>query len=377
MARSAASTSRRRAGCPASWPSTRGEDLIEAGSKGLACRLPLRNRDGSPLHAPIRPLLAVDRVRFVGEGVAFVVAETLAQARDAAEAIVVDLDPLPAIVSLDRAAAPEATALHDDVPDNTALLWRHGDADAVEAAFASAAHVTRIALVNNRVTASPLEPRAAVAAFRSGRRPVYVACLLQGVFGMRNGVADALGVPAERLRVLTGDVGGSFGSKGAPYPEYALALHAARALGRPVKWRDDRSDSFVSDNHGRASRVEAELALDARWPLPRHAGPLDRRHGRVADTDVAAHPDREHRQEPSGALCHARCSRSTSRASSPIRRRSAPIAVPAGRKAIYIRERLIDAAAREMGYRSRHAAPAQPDPRDPVPVHRSLGTELR
>ncbi len=241
-----------------------GADLNQAGYGTLKCAVPFANRDGTPMRKPARPALAVDRVRFVGDPVAFVVAETAAQAKDGAEAVVLDIEPLPAVTSARQAAQPDAPALFDDVPRNVALDYHYGEAERVAAAFAGAAHVTRLALINNRVVVSAMEPRSAIAVHDADRDhwTLYVGC--QGTFGLRNQLAnDILGVPPQKVRVLTGNVGGSFGMKAAVYPEYVCLLHAARTLGRPVKWTDERSDSFLSDQHGRDHDVTAELALDA------------------------------------------------------------------------------------------------------------------
>ncbi len=241
-----------------------GEDLVQAGYGTLKCAVPFPNRDGTPMRKPARPALAVDRVRFVGDPVAFVVAETAAQAKDAAEAVALDIEPLPAVTSARQAAEPGAPVLYDDVPGNVALDYHYGDSDRVAAAFAGAAHVTRLALINNRVVVSAMEPRSAIGVHDadSDRWTLHVGC--QGTFGLRNQLAnDILGVKPQNVRVLTGNVGGSFGMKAAVYPEYVCLLHAARALGRPVKWTDERSDSFLSDQHGRDHDVTAELALDA------------------------------------------------------------------------------------------------------------------
>ncbi|MEQ8699728.1 MAG: xanthine dehydrogenase family protein molybdopterin-binding subunit, partial [Bauldia litoralis] len=237
-------------------------DLDAAGYGGFKCGLQLKNRDGSPLIAPVRPALARDRVRFVGEGLAFVVAETVPQARDAAEAIVVDIEALPAVVDLATAGNGDAAQVHDEAPSNTSLDWEFGDAEAVAAIIDGAAHVTRLRIVNSRVTASPMEPRAAVAVWDASvdRFILRVGC--QGAFGLSRGLANIMKVEPGQMQVLTRDVGGSFGMKAPPYPEYVVALHAARDLGRPVKWRDDRTESFLSDQHGRDSITEAELALD-------------------------------------------------------------------------------------------------------------------
>jgi aerobic carbon-monoxide dehydrogenase large subunit len=240
-----------------------GTDLAAAGYGGLKCFPPLKNRDGTPMKKPLRPALPTDKVRFVGDPVACVVAASVAQAKDAAEAVVVDIDPLPAVTKASDAAQPGAPQLYDDVPGNVALDFQYGEPQAVADAFAKAAHVTRLDAVNNRLVVSAMEPRAAVAAYdaASGRFTLHVES--QGAFGMKGQLVEILGVAADKVRVLTGNVGGSFGMKAAPYPEYICVLHAARTLGRPVKWTDERSGSFVSDSHGRDHERTAELALDA------------------------------------------------------------------------------------------------------------------
>ncbi len=227
----------------------------------LKCVVPFNNRDGSPMKKPLREALAVGKVRYVGDPVAFVVAETVHAAKDAAEAVVVDIESLPSVTTAEAAAQPGAPQLYDDVPGNVALDYHYGDAEAVKAAFAKAAHVTKLQLVNSRLVVAAMEPRAALAAYDGQRFTLYVGS--QGVFGMRANIAEALGVTPKDVRVLTGQVGGSFGMKAAVFPEYICMLHAARALGRPVKWTDERSGSFVSDSHGRNHDVTGELALDA------------------------------------------------------------------------------------------------------------------
>jgi aerobic carbon-monoxide dehydrogenase large subunit len=227
----------------------------------LKCVVPFNNRDGTPMKKPLREALATGKVRYVGDPVAFVVAETLLQAKDAAEAVNVEIDALPAVISAEDAAKPGAPQLYDDVPGNVSLDYHYGDAAAVDAAFAKAAHVTKLKLVNSRLVVAAMEPRAALAAYDGKRFTLHVGS--QGVFGMRANLAEAMGVQAKDVRVLTGQVGGSFGMKAAVFPEYICMLHAARALSRPVKWTDERSGSFVSDSHGRNHDVVGELALDA------------------------------------------------------------------------------------------------------------------
>jgi carbon-monoxide dehydrogenase large subunit len=232
-------------------------DMTEYGT--LHCVMP------SPgLHDIQRAVLASGKVRFVGDPVAFVVAETRDAAKDGAEAVFMDIDPLPAVTEASAAAAPGAPQLYDDIPGNQVQDFHSGDAAKVAEAFASAAHVTRLSLRNNRIVVSAMEPRSAVGEYdaESGRYTLHVGS--QGVFGMRNTIAkELLRVPNEKLRVLTGNVGGSFGMKSGAYPEYICLLHAAKVLGRPVKWTDERTGSFLSDYHGRDHEVTAELALDA------------------------------------------------------------------------------------------------------------------
>jgi carbon-monoxide dehydrogenase large subunit len=234
-----------------------------AGYGPLKCIIPFKNRDGSPMRKPPRPALAADRVRFVGDPVAFVVAETAAQAKEAAEAVMLDVDPLPAVTSAVEGAGPDAPQLYEEAPGNVVLDYFYGDEAKVAEGFAKAAHVARLAVHNNRVVVSAMEPRAALAAYdpAADHWTLHVGC--QGAFGMRGQIADILGAPPEKVRVLVGNVGGSFGMKAAAYPEYVCILHAARALGRPVKWTDDRSGSFLSDQQGRDHELEGELALDS------------------------------------------------------------------------------------------------------------------
>jgi len=238
-----------------------GADL--AGYGTLKCIVPFKNRDGTPMKQPPRPALPTDKVRFVGDPIAFVVAETLLQAKDAAEAIAVEIESLPAVVRPEEAARPGAPLIHDEAPGNVALDYHYGDTEQVAAAFAKAAHVTRLKLVNSRVVVNAMEPRAAIGVYDAASGGFTLHAPSQGVFGLRGHMADILKVEPKQVRILTGHVGGSFGMKSAPFPEYVCVLHAARALGRPVKWTDDRSGSFVSDSHGRDHELTAELGLDA------------------------------------------------------------------------------------------------------------------
>jgi carbon-monoxide dehydrogenase large subunit len=241
-----------------------GTDLAAAGYGPYTCALPLKSRDGTPLLQTNRPALVSDKVRFVGDPVAFVVAQTLAQARDAGEAVMLDIEPLPAVTSAEQAAKPGAPQLYDHIPNNVALDYHLGDAAKVEAAFAGAAHVTKLDIVNTRVAVVAMEPRAALASYDKASERYTIQVPTQGVAGNRQNLAkNILKVPNEKVHLLTANVGGSFGMKNINYPEYLCILHAAKALGRPVKWTDERSTSFLSDSHGRAQQIHCELALDA------------------------------------------------------------------------------------------------------------------
>jgi len=240
-----------------------GSDLEAAGYKPFICGMPLKSRDGSPLLQTNRMPLATGKVRYVGDPVAFVVAETLAQARDAAEAVELDIESLPAVTDAAEAAKPGAPQLYDHIPNNVALDYHYGDTAKIEAAFASAAHVTKLDIVNTRVAVVSMEPRVALGHYDKASERYTLQVPTQGVSGNKAIMARILNVPPEKLRILTANVGGSFGMKNLNYPEYACILHAARALGRPVKWTDERSTSFLSDSQGRSQLIHAELALDA------------------------------------------------------------------------------------------------------------------
>jgi carbon-monoxide dehydrogenase large subunit len=241
-----------------------GTDLAAADYGPFTCGLPMKNRDGTPLLQTNRSALMSDKVRYVGDPIAFVVAETLAQARDAGEAVVVDIDPLPAVTSAEEAAKPGAPQLYEHIPNNVALDYHFGDAAKVETAFAAAAHVTKLDIINTRVAVVAMEPRAALASYDRASDRYTIQVPTQGVAGNRLNLAkNLLKVPNEKVHLLTPNVGGSFGMKNINYPEYICILHAAKVLGRPVKWTDERSTSFLSDSHGRAGQIHCELALDA------------------------------------------------------------------------------------------------------------------
>jgi len=226
----------------------------------LPCLVPLKNRDGSKRVDVKRPVLARDRVRHVGEAVAFVVAESRAAAIDAAEAVVVDIEELPPVVDPATADAADVQ-IHDEAPKNIAFDWHIGDEQAVERAFAKAARIVRLELENNRLIPNPMEPRAAVAEpGPDGRLTVYLPT--QGVWMPRDIIAGLLGLSKEKVRVRTPDVGGGFGTKIFVYPEYVMVAWAALRLGRPVRWTATRTEAMLIDAHGRDHRTVAELAFD-------------------------------------------------------------------------------------------------------------------
>jgi carbon-monoxide dehydrogenase large subunit len=237
-------------------------ELAGAGYGPLRTRLPYQNRDGSPMQPPPRLALARGKVRYVGDPVACIVAETLWQAKDAAEAVGLDIEDLPAVTSARAAAAKDAPLLYDELPGNLQLDYYFGETDTVASAFAKAHHVTRVALSNNRLIVNPMEPRSAIAEYDGVDLYTLHTCS-QGVMGIKGQLVNDVLPKGAKARVLTGNVGGSFGMKIAVYPEYVCVLHGARQLGRPVKWTDERSTSFLSDAHGRDATIDAELALDA------------------------------------------------------------------------------------------------------------------
>jgi aerobic carbon-monoxide dehydrogenase large subunit len=237
-------------------------EVSAAGLGTIQCTVALKNHDGTDYVSPERPLLALGRVRCIGEPVAMVVAESLADAKDAAELIEVTYEALPIVTDPIAAIEPGAPRLHDAAPDNVSMDWRLGDAAAVEAAFAKAKRIVTLDLAINRVVVMPMEARSVIGEYdeASGRYTVQLGS--QGVMAQRRNLAKNLRVAEDKVRVLTRDVGGSFGMKGFDFPENNLVPWAARELGRPVKWASERQEAFISDSQGREQQVHAELALD-------------------------------------------------------------------------------------------------------------------
>ena len=239
-----------------------GADLVAAGVKPIPGSV-FKRIDPIPCAAPERRALAHERVRFVGEAVVAVVALTLEQARDAAEAIEIDYAELPVLVNLDDATAADAPVLNDKAVDNIAGETRYGSVPATAEAFAKAAHVVKLDIVNQRLSALSLEPRTVLAHSDSATGRLTIRMSSQMPSGVRNSVCDLLGMERADVRVVVGDVGGGFGMKTGIYPEDLTIAFCARALKRPVKWVADRSEEFISAAHGRDLQTKAELALDA------------------------------------------------------------------------------------------------------------------
>ena len=240
-----------------------GADVAAAGQKPMPAAAPMKSRDGSEQRATPRFSLTRDRVRYVGEPVALIVAETAAQAQDAAEAVAVDYRDLPAVVTAREALAAGAPQLHGSVPGNLVLDYAGGDEAATDAAFARAARVVRLSAYHTRVVGNPMEPRAAMGSYDPAAQRYFLHATTQGVGPMRGQLSAMLGVPPDKLRVVAEEVGGGFGVRFNAYPEYGALLLAAKQLGRPVKWVGSRSEVFVADEQARDIVHKGEMALDA------------------------------------------------------------------------------------------------------------------
>ena len=241
-----------------------GPQLLAAGVKPMPRAVNFKRADGSPLAAPERYILAAERARYVGEAVAAVVADTEQQARDAAEAVIVDYQDLPHAVNMHDALADNAPLITDS-PDNRVAETRYGNAQAAAEAFARAAHVVQLDITNQRLVALTIEPRSVLAYPDAGRLTVRISS--QMPTGVRGMVADLLGLKPEDVRVIVGDVGGGFGMKTGAYPEDVVAAYCAHQLQRPVRWIADRSEDFLSSAHGRDIESQAALALDAQGKI--------------------------------------------------------------------------------------------------------------
>ena len=330
---------------------------------------------GEPFAFAPQPLLASDKVRFAGEPVALIVAETHAQALDAAERVVVDYQALPAVTSPEAARAPHAPQLSDEVPGNTCLDWHTGDTAGAEAAFATAAHVVSLSLDNHRIVMNPMEPRGGVGTFdpASGRYTLHVSS--QNIHINRNHVARSLGVEPKDVRFVAHDVGGGFGAKNFAYVEHALILWAARRVARPVKWIASRSEVFLSDHAARDMQAEAVLALDAQGKFlalkiasVANLGAYMAGAGGGVQTFQYIHLQGSVYRIPAIALHVVAVVTNT-----------APIGVTRGpgfAEAINIVERLIDAAARQTGFDRADLRRWNMVPPEAMPMTNSFGFEV-
>ena len=241
-----------------------GADLAADKIGGLICGWMIHSKDGSPMKAGGHPALAVGKVRYVGDHVAVVIAETLDQAKDAAALVNVDYGTLPAVIDLGKAQDAGQSQIHDEAPGNTVYQWHLGDKDAVDAAFSKAAHVTKLDIVNNRLIPNAMEPRAAIGDYDRGQDQFTLYTTSQNPHVARLVLSAFIGIaPEHKLRVIAPDVGGGFGSKIFIYAEETVCVWAAKKVGRPVKWTAERGEAFLADAHGRDHLTTAELALDA------------------------------------------------------------------------------------------------------------------
>ncbi|MDB5811916.1 MAG: Carbon-monoxide dehydrogenase large subunit [Betaproteobacteria bacterium] len=239
-----------------------GVDAVAAQYTHFPNLMAFAGRNGAQILKTERPVLATNAVRHVGEVIALVVAESALAAQDALDAIEIDYKDLPAVATVEDAIAAGAAQLHSNIPGNVCFEWETGDAKAVEQAFAKAAHVTKLKVLTTRVAPSPMEPRGSVISYDAASDSYDIYTPSQGMMMLRKQVSTLTGVPEDKLRVHTNDVGGSFGQRSGVYPEHGALMIAAKQLKRPVKWTGSRAEGFMSDAHGRGLEISGELALD-------------------------------------------------------------------------------------------------------------------
>ena len=309
---------------------------------------PLKKRDGSPMYRPPRPALTRDRVRHVGQSVALVIAETLNQAKDAAEAIEIDYTPLPAFFSTATANKGEAPVLWDDCPNNEPVFAQHGDKDAVDAALASAPYVIRGTFVVNRVAANTMEPRSVVGEYDEGRDHYTIHACHQRPYIWRSMMCEhVFHIPENKMTIIAGDVGGSYGMKGGLYPEVPLIAWAAKEVGRPVKWTCERSEGLICDDQARDMVVDAALALDEDGTFTgiqltsnNNVGAYITMIGFISTNGIATTP------------CGVYKTPAAHGQASAVLTNTVPVSnyrAPGGTPGTYVVERIIDMAARELG----------------------------
>jgi carbon-monoxide dehydrogenase large subunit len=326
-----------------------GEDVERDGLGTMTVTLPRKRPDGSPMFARAHRGLTSGRVRHVGDPVALVVAESVLQARDAAEAIDVDYEPLPSVTDTAATVAPGAAAVWDECPDNISNVFSVGDAARTEAAFASASHVVRRRYVISRVYANYMQPRGVLASYDEGDERYTIYADVQYPHRVRNALAaNIFKIPEHRIRVIAHDIGGGFGTKGWQYPEHRLIPWAARKVGRPVKWTCERSEAVLADEHARDNVSDAELALDAggrilglRVRTLANVGAYVSSERNLLSTFVNVHTLSGVYAIPA-AHVHVTCVMANTNGTAPYRGAGRP-------EAIYVIERLLDDAARELG----------------------------
>ena len=325
-----------------------GADVERDGLGTMKMNLRRKRPDGTPMFAPPHRGLSQERVRYVGDPIAFVIAETLGQAKDAADLVQVDYDPLPSVTST-AAAGPGSAPVWDECPDNVSNVYEAGDKAAVEAAFARAAHVVRRRYVITRVHAQYMEPRGALGVYDPGEDRYTLYADVQYPHRVRNALASMVfQIPEHQIRVIAGDIGGGFGTKGWQYPEHRLVLWAARKLGRPVKWACERHEAIPADEHARDNISDAELALDAEGRF------LALRVRTTANLGAYISSDRNLLASFSNVVtlvgvytipaAHVQVTGVLTNCNS-----TAPYRGAGRPEAIYVLERLIDDAARELG----------------------------
>jgi len=362
-----------------------GADLQADGLGPLPCVAPVANRDGTAMHDPPHPVLAHAAVRHVGDPVAFVVADTIDAARDAAELLDVDYDRLPSITDLSVATEPGAALVWPGVANNIAFDWAIGDKAATDAQFAVATHVTRLTVVNNRIVVSSMEARACVADFDAATDRWALYANTQGGWLVKDLIAPVFNTDKERFRVVTPDVGGGFGMKLFLYAEHVLTCHAAQKLGRPVKWASGRSEAFLCDTQGRDNITLGELAIDADGKLLALRTLNLANMGAYLNTFAPAIPT----EAGTGVLASVYGFKAVHASVLGVFTNTVPVDAyrGAGRpESNYLVERLIDAAARELGvdrieFRKRNMVPASAMPHstpmgktyDSGDFHRVLG----
>ena len=326
-----------------------GADTQADGVGGMPCGWLIHSKNGDPMNEPAHPPLAIGKVRHVGDQVAVVIAETLAQAKDAAEKIAVDYGVLPAVIDMKKAIAGGGASVHDEVPGNVCYDWHIGDKDATDAAFTGAAHVTKIDIVNNRLIPNAMEPRAAVAEYEASGGNYTLYTTTQNPHVIRLLMCTAvLNLPEHKVRVVAPDVGGGFGSKIFHYAEEAIITWATQKIRRPIKWTAERSESFMSDAHGRDHVTHAELAMDKDGKFLALRVNTLANMGAYLSTFASAVPTYLHGTLLAGVYatpaiyCEVKAVFTNTVAVDAYRGAGRP-------EAAYIVERIVDRAAREMG----------------------------